>query len=295
MNQRKVVIGIISISLLLIVYFAARSFTKPAATQVQVNQGEGFSIRLPSADGKDCSIRFIWIEQLRMWFGETEITLRQFKNVLSTNWDMEDFKNWPLYSEDWPAMMVEDRDGAEKFCKVLNSRFNLSSGYSFRLPTVGEWETVASCGNINKYPFPWGTAWPPSPMADGKFPNLWGIDKLPKSVKVKEEPVYFGYYDSDHPIILSYTDGNPGPAPVYMSGKNGWGIYGLSGNISEWCYANLEKKKFVLKGGFFGSAYKDNLRVKRREIFPYRPNPFTGTEDTRGSYATGFRIVVAYD
>lgn len=262
-------------------------------------QGRDFSISLGRSFGSvETTMRFIWIKQINAWFGETEVTIRQFERVLGPNRKIEQFKSWPLYSPEWPAMMVQDRRGAERFCRALQKRFQLAPGYSFRLPTVAEWERAAFCDNPEAQIFPWGSSWPPSPMADGKLPNLWGMDQIPRWVDIKTKPVYFLYdrRPADDPRIRGYTDGHPGPAPVYESGKNPWGIYGLAGNISEWCYLDSTQREFALKGGFYGSGSiaKDyDLRIGYTEEFPYGTNPFTGTEDYRGSYQTGFRVIMA--
>ena len=83
----------------------------------------------------------------------------------------------------------------------------------FRLPLEAEWILMAKCGDNRKYP--WGNEWPPK---YGNYSDLTAREKL-----------------SDWHGITGYDDGYVVTCPVYEAGLNEWGIYGLAGNVWEWC------------------------------------------------------------
>ena len=113
----------------------------------------------------------------------------------------------------------------------------LPKGYHFRLPTKKEWTTFATSGNKTRT-YPWGDSWPPKAgnFANKEmFPDGWDLDK--------------------------YQDKFPVTCPVTKSGKNDWGIYGVSGNVWEW---NSDKNgpKFAVFGGSWNSRNPNLMKVK---------------------------------
>ncbi|MBI1930692.1 formylglycine-generating enzyme family protein [Candidatus Poribacteria bacterium] len=82
-----------------------------------------------------------------------------------------------------------------------------------RLPTEAEWEKAARGGLVGKY-FPWGDE-----ELDGTQCNL--ADKnAPEDYPYANRNVDDGYF---------------GIAPVGSYPPNGYGLYDMAGNVSEWC------------------------------------------------------------
>lgn len=135
-------------------------------------------------------------------------------------------------------------DDATAFCQWL-SKF---TGVEHRLPTEAQWE-VAARGGLTGQPYPWGEA---DPDAGGVYranyrPNDFADDRFAVS------------------------------APVGSFPPNGYGLYDMAGNVSEWCrdrYVPLRSggpfKPGVLrllKGGSWTSRARD-LRAAARQSAP---------------------------
>ena len=186
------------------------------------------------------ALEFVWLQDLDLWMGKYEVTLGQMKCLFPKTKD----RHQDYYARHWdqassPAVNVSWKQ-ARQACRQLNRRcaMQLPKGYVFRLPTEEEWEATARCGTDRKYP--WGDSWPPAPMGDSIMPNLQG-----------HEVVSFvdGKPAQDR-TIPGYADGWPSTCPVDQSGKNEWGIYGVAGNVQEWCAGWYDQKRQLrlLKG-----------------------------------------------
>ncbi|MCP4374370.1 MAG: SUMF1/EgtB/PvdO family nonheme iron enzyme, partial [Deltaproteobacteria bacterium] len=95
----------------------------------------------------------------------------------------------------------------------------LNDGYEYSLPDENEWEAVASGRERRKYT--WG--------------NEWDKDKC-----------------NNNEINIEKTS----PVGIFKRGNSPEGIADLSGNVWEWTdsWYDEKKKKFVLRGGSWGSA-----------------------------------------
>jgi len=118
------------------------------------------------------------------------------------------FDNYPVVGVDWQA--------AAYFCKWRTAYLNdyrQSRGEwimpDFRLPTEAEWE-YASRGGRDMAKYPWGNPY---------------IRNAKGCLLANFKPGRGNYFDDGY----AYT------APVYSFFSNDYGLFEMSGNVSEWC------------------------------------------------------------
>jgi len=110
-----------------------------------------------------------------------------------------------------PVMHVSVRD-AEAYAKWLSDQ----TGRHYRLPTEAEFEYALRAGSQGRYA--WGNEGTP-PLGSGNYTG--GNDVSPS-----------GRHWAN--AFVGYGDGFWGPAPVASFRANAWGLYDMSGNLSEW-------------------------------------------------------------
>jgi len=110
-----------------------------------------------------------------------------------------------------PVMHVSVRD-AEAYAKWLSDQ----TGRHYRLPTEAEFEYALRAGSQGR--FAWGNDGTP-PEGSGNYTG--GNDVSPS-----------GRHWTN--AFVGYGDGFWGPAPVASFRANAWGLYDMSGNLSEW-------------------------------------------------------------
>lgn len=214
--------------------------------------------------GLGSALSFVWVEPLAIWFGKYEITNRQYRRH-ELKHSSRAFEGLDLNSADQPAVYVS-WDDATAYCAWLNENFasRIPIQCEFRLPTSDEWEFVASCGDSRRYP--WGDEWPP----------LYGNHSDATARK----------HLSQWRGIRGYEDGYAVTCPVDHSGMNEWGVYGLAGNVWEWCedwMDDEDRQLKIRKGGSWDFDTKESLRTRAR-----------GIDRPAARYDTiGFRIIVA--
>ncbi len=214
--------------------------------------------------GLDSSLEFVWIDTLKIWFAKYEITNRQYRQF-DVQHDSRSYEGLTLNLAEQPVVYVSWND-AQAFCDWLNKNYSgrIPENFEFRLPTSDEWEFVAACGDERK--FPWGNQWPP---LYGNFSDMTARKNL-----------------SDWQGILGYDDGYVVTCLVEDSGMSEWGIYGLAGNVWEWCsdwFDHRDQKYKVRKGGSWDFDPKSSLTVD-----------FKGFDAPTSRYDTiGFRVIVA--
>jgi formylglycine-generating enzyme required for sulfatase activity len=156
----------------------------------------------------------------------------------------------PLYWQDknlnaptQPVVGVTWHD-ARAFCRWLTQ----TTGKVHRLPTEAEWEAAAR-GSLVSEPYPWGR----------ELPNAGGRYRA-------------NYYPDDFA-----DDGFRLTAPVGSFPANGYGLFDMAGNVSEWCADEVTplggESPFaapdyrVRKGGSWRSRARD-LRCAARKFYP---------------------------
>jgi hypothetical protein len=190
------------------------------------------------------TLEFVWLESMKLWGGKYEITNGQFRRFRPEHSSMF-HEGFSLNGNDQPAVYVSWND-ATAYARWLNRRFGdrLPRGYRFRLPSEQEWQRMAACGDNRRYP--WGNAWPP---AYGNFSDLTA------------RRVFANWRGIRH-----FDDGYAVACPVGKSGANEWGIYGLAGNVWEWCRDWYDRGGTykIRRGGSWDSEIMASLEVTGR-------------------------------
>jgi hypothetical protein len=205
---------------------------------------------------------FVWIKTLDMWVGKYEITNNQYRrfNAEHTSMFREKFS---LDGKLQPVVYVSWND-AKEFCKWLNETCSdtLPVKCEFRLPTEAEWMAFARCGTDRKYP--WGDQMPPK---FGNYSDMAAKEKL-----------------QDWKGVNYYNDGYVVTCPVADSGSNEWGLYGVGGNVWEWCedWYDAGKNYKTRHGGSWDFDDESCITVEKRGFD--RPSV---RDDT-----IGFRVVI---
>lgn len=213
------------------------------------------------------SMMFVWIEPLEMWVGRFEVTNGQYLRY-DTAHNSGSFHGYHLNERNQPVVNVSWED-AGNYCSWLNRNFRdqVPAGYVFRLPTEDEWEVFARCGDNRK--FPWGDTWPP--------PNEWNY-------RGEEGARGIFRFFAPRNFIRGYRGGFIVSAPVGQSGSNEWGLFGVGGNVWEWCedWFDANKTCRAIRGASWSNYRKETLALTNRAA-----GPEYGKTDM-----IGFRVVI---
>ncbi|MFH1970624.1 MAG: SUMF1/EgtB/PvdO family nonheme iron enzyme, partial [Verrucomicrobiota bacterium] len=191
---------------------------------------------------------------LKRYVGKYEVSNKQYR-CFKTSHNSGQHKQMTLNQDDQPAVAVSWND-ANNFCAWMTKTIG-GNQWRFRLPTEQEWETVAACGKSAEYP--WG---------NGPIPRKWN---------------YFGIENPEPGRKLDHNDGYRASCPVQKSGANAWGLFGVGGNVWEWCEDtdDTEGKTRVLKGASWSDCAPLFLKISRRSSY---------TADYTSS-SIGFRVI----
>jgi len=190
--------------------------------------------------GPKTKMRFVYIPALKKYVGKYEVNNKQYR-CFKTSHNSGQHQQMTLDQNEQPVVAVSWND-ANAFCAWLTTTSG-GSQWQFRLPSEQEWETVAACGKPAEYP--WG---------DGPIPRHWN---------------YFGRENPEPGQKLDNNDGYRVSCPVQKSGENAWGLFGVGGNVWEWCKDSddAEGKTHVLKGASWADCAPLFLKISRRSSY----------------------------
>jgi sulfatase modifying factor 1 len=186
-----------------------------------------------------------WESLPSFYISVTEITNAQYGRFLKATGYRP-----PLYWQDrnlnapqQPVTGVTWFD-AQSFCRWLSR----ATGATCQLPSEAQWEAAARGGLVGQ-PYPWGAE---PPKTDG---------------------VYRANYHTEIPGAAGFRF----TAPVGSFPANGYGLFDMAGNVSEWCQGRYVPARtggpfkpgllHLLKGGSFISGARD-LRCAARQSAP---------------------------
>ena len=242
----------------------ALSGASPKAPDAALPADDSLRVQLD----KDNFIAFIRIASLAIWVGKYEVTNAQYSRFNRAH-KPKKYYDHAINLPDQPAVMVSWED-ANNYCGWLNRNYRaqLPPGCEFRLPDEKEWVAFALCGREKEYP--WGDQWPPPD--EYNYRGREGAN------------IIYGIFQGEK-FIRKHDDGFIISAPVGQSGTNEWGLYGVGGNVWEWCrdWADETRTTRVLKGGAWNNYLPANLTVSNRsDALPDKSNTMIG-----------FRVVIA--
>ncbi|MFZ5980784.1 MAG: formylglycine-generating enzyme family protein, partial [Candidatus Zixiibacteriota bacterium] len=153
-------------------------------------------------------------------------------------WNRVNFKQ----EDDYPVVCVSWFDAVE-FCNWLSKHDGLTPCYrgegdaivcdfaadGYRLPTEAEWEFAARCRG-QEYRYAWGNG---EPYINDE-----------KAANIRDEAAKRGWGEAVRTYWQGYDDGYLFTAPVTAFAANELGIYGMSGNVYEWCWDRFDDKYY---------------------------------------------------
>ena len=184
--------------------------------------------------------------------GKYEVTQKQWEAVMGTN-----PSKFRVRGKDRPVECVRWVD-CKKFLEKLNALPEIkATGLTYSLPREAEWEYACRAGGTGEY----------CRLADGTEVTKDNFGKV----------AWFG---------LGILGGNSGSTthPVGQKEPNGFGLYDMHGNVSEWCEEPWKE----------GSAY----HVTRGGCFDYQDTKYKVTDRNRADDGlryeyVGFRLVAS--
>ena len=132
------------------------------------------------------------------WMGQTEVTQRQWEEVMGNN--PSSFKGDGL-----PVERVSWND-AQAFIEKLNKLVELPKGWKYALPSEAQWEYACRAGTQSVFGF--------GDSLSSREANFDGNSPYGSAKK--------GPYLGQTCVVGSYK-------------PNGWGLYDMHGNVYEWC------------------------------------------------------------
>ena len=212
-----------------------------------------------------------------LWMSETEVSNRNYHMFLSSISEKDSLKNHPdseMWSKRFRAKMPMEKyyfhhpaytdyplvnityENAKSYCKWLTETLNhnfLNQKVLVRLPTEKEWEEAAKAGNRYAF-YPWGTH--SMRIEEGKHQGRM------RANFVRGRGDFLG-------VSGRLNDNADLTAPVNSYWPNDFGLYNMSGNVSEM----IAEKGLVKGGGWRNRA--DYLRIDKQQ-YVYSASPEVG-------------------
>jgi formylglycine-generating enzyme len=163
------------------------------------------------------------------WLGQKEVTQAQWKEIMGTEPFVATYMGVSFLDPRFPAEGISWLD-AVTFCNKLSARDGLTPAYTiqgteaswnrsangYRLPTEAEWEYAARAGTTTIYT-----------KASG-YGSVCGYGNVADATARRKFPSWSG--------AVPCADGHVGLAPVGSYKPNDWGLYDMTGNVSEWVW-----------------------------------------------------------
>ena len=208
----------------------------------------------------DLGMSFVWVKALNCWVGRYEATNGEFRHFRPDHGSGQ-YNGHDLNGDTQPAVLVS-YDDAVNLAAWLTTREaeagRLPTGFSYRLPSAGEWMIFAQCGTDRVYP--WGDSWPPP--GDWNYHGKEGAGSWSR--------------------IADHDDGHPVTCPVAQSGENDWQLLGVGGNVWEWTRSRDGRNR-ILHGGSW--ARYNPLYLRCRDRLYKQPSA--------ADNSSGFRLVLS--
>jgi len=205
---------------------------------------------------------FVWIPALKVWMGKFEVTNGEFRK-----YNPQHDSGVNLNANRQPVVQV-NFDDAKEYATWLTEKEHLfeelPEDFNYRLPSEAEWFVCAQCGDGRE--FPWGKTWPPQSGREGNYCGQ------------ETQGLFQGMIDD-------YNDGSVRSCPVEQSQPNPWGLYGMGGNVWEWCVSDKDVTAF---GARRGGSWRTNSRIELSCAYRYASDP-----SIRLSWY-GFRLVLSH-
>ncbi len=156
------------------------------------------------------------------WMSKREVTVWQVRKLIN-GYRMPEWNGFNLNRQNYPAGRLT-WDEAMFFCKRLTAeekkRGRIPAGYEYRLPTEAEWEYACRAGT--RTIFYWG--------------DKFGAEGAEYANSLDRKAGERFQWKTAGEWGLAPSDPFPAAAPVGSFLPNQFGLYDMSGNVSEWCY-----------------------------------------------------------
>lgn len=230
--------------------------------------------------GAGVSMDFTFVEAAGSWVGTHEVSNRQYRRFRPDH-SSGTYGIWSLDEDDQPAVQVSWEDAVAFAAWVgKHGAVGVPSGYRVWLPSEAQW--LACATNAGNADYPWELSWPSAPLPGDLFALVatdwgpvarWWVDKEypwgatwppPAGWALQAPPVAFNFAGEEcarlqSPMlhcrlataIPSRRDNYPVTSPVQLSGATAPGLFGLSGNVWEWCddWLDAHRRHRALRGG----------------------------------------------